>query len=129
MECRGTANFVVEYYDINIISNAKQWAVNTSEVINARYETYNPEKAFANYGPYMQVAYAAICGRIAAGGELFAGGPFAAGLIAGGLFDSGLNAAPPLVTRIITSDCARYIILPHIWPSRWPQQNAWLTEV
>ena len=35
-------------------------------------------------------------GRIAAGGGLFAGEPFAAGLIAGGLFASGLNAAPPL---------------------------------
>ena len=33
-------------------------------------------------------------GRIAAGGGLFASGPFAAGLIAGGLFASGLNAAP-----------------------------------
>ena len=33
-------------------------------------------------------------GRIAAGGGLFAGGPFTAGLIAGGLFASGLNAAP-----------------------------------
>ena len=32
-------------------------------------------------------------GRIAAGGGLFAGEPFAAGLIAGGLFASGLNAA------------------------------------
>ena len=32
-------------------------------------------------------------GRIAAGGELFAGGPFAGGFIAGGLFASGLNAA------------------------------------
>ena len=30
-------------------------------------------------------------GRIAAGGGLFAGGPFTAGLIAGGLFASGLN--------------------------------------
>ena len=33
-------------------------------------------------------------GRIAAGGGLFAGGPFTAWLIAGGLFASGLNAAP-----------------------------------
>ena len=36
---------------------------------------------------------AASGGRIAGGGGLFAGGPFATGLIAGGPFASGLNAA------------------------------------